>query len=135
MIVFVVLALIILYVIQFVIKKEYFEDVTPDKEGQKYTTSNALSAVEAFRVGLVKDTKTQHNIINVLSVNRYGGNMNIECMTSNCKTNAVVKYKAVCKLPMTSKGKAKLIEYSMSSVEDDRVGSSSIQDSAQYKRI
>ena len=127
--------MIILYVIQFVIKKECFEEVIPGKESQKYTTGNAISAVEAFRVGLVKDTNTQHNIINVLSINRYGANMNIECMTSNCKTNAVVKYKAVCKIPLSSKRKAKLIEYSKSSVEDDRVGSSSVQDSAQYKRM
>ena len=61
--------------------------------------------------------------------------MNIECMTSNCETNAVVKYTAKCKLPMTSKGKSKVLHYAMSSEDDDRVGSTSLKDSASYARF
>ena len=134
---YIIIALVILILIlKYVIKKEYFTDEsTPPSEGQRYSVSDAQSVVEAFRVKLNADTGIAHSVINVMTIVRQGAKMKFECMTSNCKTLVVEKYGAECKLPLTSKGKSTVISYGKSTIEDTRVGSTSINDSIAYANV
>ena len=101
---------VVLYVLYYIICREYYSFNYDVAEGHTYSARDVLKAVEAFRTMLVTDNGSAQNVISVDNIKRVGPTLTFNCFVVNA-THVVSLFKVSCKLPFSKNGQVSDIQY------------------------